>query len=303
MTTAGAGVAAGDGPRRVVEAPLVSPAADSGLLEVFRRRYLLRLLVRREVTARYSGSLLGLFWSYINPLSQFFIYYVVVGLLFQLHKDVQNFAIHMFAGLVVVHFFAETLNAGTRSIVRNRQVVQKMAVPREMFPAASMLVSLYHVIPQIVIMSVACLFLGWLPDPIGVAAGLLGMVLMATLGTALALVFSVANVYMRDISQAVSVLTNFIRFSVPMIYPYTMVEERFPGYTDLWLANPIAIAVLLLQRCFWVGTTDHPAVTAATELPPDLYQRGLVALGVSLVLLVIAQYIFAKYESKIPEML
>ena len=55
--------------QRLVDAPLASPAADSGLLEVFRRRYLLRLLVRREISARYQGSFLGLLWSYINPLS------------------------------------------------------------------------------------------------------------------------------------------------------------------------------------------------------------------------------------------
>jgi ABC-2 type transport system permease protein len=49
--------------QRVVEAPLAPPSANSGLLEVFRRRYLLSLLVRREISARYQGSFLGLFWS------------------------------------------------------------------------------------------------------------------------------------------------------------------------------------------------------------------------------------------------
>ncbi len=64
-----------------------------------------------------------------------------MGVLFGLHQDVQNFAIHMFCGLIIVHFFNETFNAGTRSIVRNKALVQKMAMPREMFPVASMLVS------------------------------------------------------------------------------------------------------------------------------------------------------------------
>ena len=73
-----------------------------------------------------------------------------------LHKDVENFAIHMFCGLIIVHFFNETFNAGTRSIVRNRQLVQKMAMPREMFPVASMLVSAFHIGPQLVILTVAC---------------------------------------------------------------------------------------------------------------------------------------------------
>src|SRR3954452_18909842 len=157
-------------PIRHVDAPLKSPATTTGLLEVFRRRYLLKLLVRREVSARYQGSFLGLLWSYVNPLTQFLIYYFVVGVLFNLHSDLQNFAIHMFCGIIIVHFFNETFNAGTRSIVRNKALVQKMAMPREMFPVASMLVSAYHVLPQLVILLIVCVSTGWTPDPAGVAA-------------------------------------------------------------------------------------------------------------------------------------
>src|SRR5262245_15905313 len=115
--------------RQIADVPLVSPSSTTGLLEVFRRRYLLRLLVRREISARYQGSVLGLLWSYVNPLSQFLIYYFVVGVIMGLHKNVENFAIHIFCGLIIVHFFNETVNAGTRSIVRNKGLVQKMALP------------------------------------------------------------------------------------------------------------------------------------------------------------------------------
>ena len=141
--------------RRRVDAPLRPPWAEQGLLEVFRHRYILTLLVRREIAARYQGSVLGLVWSYVNPLTQFFIYYFVMGILFGRAHRTEAFAIHVFAGLIIVHFFIETMNAGTRSIVRNKSLVQKMAVPREMFPVASMLVSLFHVGPQLVILLIA----------------------------------------------------------------------------------------------------------------------------------------------------
>ena len=114
-------------------APLATPSANQGLFEVFRRRYLLKLLVRREIAARYQGSFLGLLWSYINPLSQFFIYWFVIGYIMGTHKNVENFPVHIFAGLIVVHFFTETFNAGTRSIVRNKSLVKKMArAPRDL---------------------------------------------------------------------------------------------------------------------------------------------------------------------------
>jgi ABC-2 type transport system permease protein len=287
----------------VVDAPLAPPSANQGLLEVFRRRYLLRLLVRREISARYQGSFLGLLWSYINPLTQFFIYWFVMGYILGLHTNVENFGIHVYAGLIVVHFFTETFNAGTRSIVRNRALVKKMAVPREMFPVASMLVSLYHVGPQIVILVVACLAYGWVPDPGGLLAALLALAIIMVLGTALALLFSAANVFFRDFSSAVAILTNFVRFGVPMIYPYSLVDERFGEFARYYLWNPIADAVLLFQRAFWVGTTEDPEKLAQTDLPPNLFELGFMALGASLVLLVVAQLVFSRLENKIPERL
>ncbi len=286
---------------RVDELPWVDPAPRNGLLEVFRRRYLLRLLVRREISARYSGSFLGLLWSYINPLSQFAIYFVVIGLLLRLHEDVPNFAIHMFCGIILVHYFQETFNAGTRSIVRNKAIVRKMAMPNEMFPVASMLVSLYHVIPQLVILVIACLAYGWTPDLGGLAAVTLALAIIMVLGTSLALLFSAANVFFRDWSSFVNILTNLVRFSVPMIYPYSLVDERFGSVAPYYLLNPIANAVLLFQRAFWVGTTDDPEHLARTDLPDHLYTRGLAMLAFSLLFLLLSQMIFSRLESKIPE--
>ena len=282
-------------------APLKSPSADQGLLEVFRRRYLLRLLVRREINVRYSGSFLGLLWSYINPLSQLFIYWFVMQKI--IGRGSENFAVHVFSALVVVHFFTETFNSGTRSIVRNKALVRRMAMPREMFPVASMLVSLFHVGPQLVILTVVCLFYGWAPDPAGMGAMLLALGIIMVLGTALALMFSVANVFFRDFSSFVNILTNFVRFGVPMIYPYTLVAERFSGHTDLYLANPIADGVLLMQRAFWSGTTSDPEDVRLTQLPDHLFTRGFIALGASLIVLVVAQLVFTKFENKIPERL
>ena len=122
-------------------------------------------------------------------------------------------------------------------------------------------------------------------------------------GLALALVFSVANVFFRDFGKVVQTLTQFVTFSVPMIYPFTFVEQRFGAAAEYYLYNPVAVAVLLIQRCFWIGTTSDPAETAATNLPPNLYQLGGIMLGLSIVLLVIAQLWFSKLERRVPERL
>jgi ABC-2 type transport system permease protein len=294
--------------------PLAPPSSNNGLLAVFQRRYLLRLLVRREISARYQGSFLGLLWSYINPLSHFLVYWAVIGGILGLHKTVPNFPIHLFAGLIIVHFFTETFGAGTRSIVRNRSIVQKMPLPREMFPVATMLVSLYHVVPQIVILVVACVFSGWTPDLYGAVCMVIGIGMIMMIGTASALVFSVANVFFRDFGNIVNVMQMFVRFGVPMIYPYSTIHERFGHYAQYYLWNPLADAVLLFQRAFWVGTTAGPdshvpggyrtvAYTSAHDLPDHLILIGLGMLLIGAVMLVIAQLIFTRFENKIPERL
>jgi ABC-2 type transport system permease protein len=288
---------------RTVEGPLEPPSSHGGLVDVFRRHYLLRLIIRRELSARYQGSALGLLWSYINPLSQFLIYYVVIGILIGLHKNVPNFAIHMFCGILIVHFFNETFNAGTRSIVRNKSLVSRMALPREMFPVASMLVSAYHVGPQLVILLIASLGYGWTPDVVGVLALVLALAIIMILGTGLALLFAAANVFFRDFSNVVHILTNFVRFGVPMVYPYSIVHERFGAAAQFYLLNPIADAVLLIQRCFWVGSTDDPARTMREHIPDHLFGFGFLALGVSIVVLGIGQWVFSSLNRKIPERL
>jgi ABC-2 type transport system permease protein len=290
-------------PERVPDAPLVPPGGAGGLFDVFRRRYLLRLLVKKELAARYQGSFLGLLWSYVQPGVRFAMYFFVIGLVLGLHKDVENFGIHIFSAMVFVHYFTETFSSGTRSIVRNKALVRKMALPREMFPMAAMLVSAYHTIPQGLILLAGCLATGWTPDTEGMLAGLLGFSIFAVFGMGLALLFSAANVFFRDFSNVVQTLTQFTTFSVPMIYPYSKVADRFGEYAQYYLVNPMAEAVLLFQRGFWVGTTSDPDATVAEHMPANLFTLGFIHLGAALVLLGLAQLVFTRLENKIPERL
>ncbi len=291
----------------LADVPLVPSFGTGGLHDVFRRRYLLKLLVQKEIQARYNSSVLGLLWSYVMPLVRFAMYFFVLGIIIGLHKNVPNFAIHVFCGLVFVTFFTETFSAGTRSIVRNKAIVQKMAMPREMFPVASMIVSAVHAFPQAVILVIASIWLGWSPDATALGAGLLGFAVLALFGTGLALLFSACNVYFRDFGQFVSVLTIFTHWAVPMIYPYTRVSESPIGGTwweELYLADPLAEAVLLLQRAFWVPTClGQEECTGPGAMPDHLFTRGFVMLGVGMLFLLVCQWLFSRLESNFAERL
>ena len=287
--------------------PLVPASHNNGLLEVFRRRYLLRLLVHSTVQSRYQGTFLGWFWSYLQPAVQFCMYYFVFQVLIgRGGPDLYPFAIHLVCGMVIVHFFTETFNGGTRSLVNNRGLIVKLPMPRELFPVANMLVCLWQTAPMFMITVFVSVLLGWTPDPVGLLGALLAFLLIGTLGLSLALMFSVANVFFRDFGKVTQTLTQFTRFSVPMIYPYSLVAERFekvPFIADIYMLNPVAEAVLLMQRCFWLPLTNDPVATKAVGFPPDLWSRGVIMLLISLVALGLAQVWFSKLERRVPERL
>lgn len=297
-----------------VDAPLASPFAGGGLVDVFRRRYLLKLIVQKEIQARYQGSLLGLMWSYVQPLVRFSMYFFVIGLVLGLHKSVPNFAIHMFAAIVGVQFFTETFSSGTRSIVRNKAIVRKMAMPREMFPVAAVIVSAINAFPQLLILFVGSVAVGWRPDPGAVLAAVLGIAIITVFGTALALLFAGMNVFFRDFQNVVATFTLFTHWIVPMIYPFgklaTSGMGRNPVFYDLYLSNPLTVGVLLLQRAFWLPTTlgkkGYPTDIGDIgfpTLPHHLFLLGWAMLGLSLVFLVFCQRMFRRLEGKFAERL
>lgn len=281
--------------------PLRPPGDTTGLFGVFQRRYLLGLLVRKELRVRYQGSLVGLAWSYVKPLIRFFTYVLIVGYVIGL-RDTPMYPYHVFAGMVVVTVFTETLGAGTKSVVKNKSLVRKMNVPREMFPVASLLVTIYHSGPQYLILMVGCAIVGWSFSLTAVAAGLLSYAIVVTFSLAFGLAFSALNVWYRDIQNLVETISHLVRWTVPMIFPFMLIRDLTDGnwVEQVYLLNPVADAVLLAQRAFWVPVLDD---SDEYVMPDYLFERGLILLGASLFLVWGAQKLFTRLEVKFAERL
>lgn len=311
-------VMAGPQQVRFVDAELVSPAPKGGILEVLSKRYLLKLIVQRELASMYAGSLLGLMWSYIQPALRFALYYAVMGFILKLHDGFPFFAMHLFVGIVVVHYFSETWSGCTRSIWSNRGLVLKMRVPREIFPVASMVVAAYHTFPQVLVLVFCCLISGWHLTVSTALAGLLGVAILVTLSMGLGLVFAALNAMYRDYQNIVATLMTFAHFVVPMMYPFSRVYSIKAGHPilyEIYVANPLTQAVLMLQQTFWYALIDNPERRRSwcppgdrkcripIETPPDMWVRGLITLAICCVFVYFAQRFFKRYESKFPERL
>ncbi|WP_067459509.1 ABC transporter permease [Actinomadura macra] len=270
------------------------PGEDGGLRQTLRNKYLLRLLVRRELRARYKGSLLGLGWSYVRPAVTFSVYFFVVGVFLGMDKQVEDFPVYLFAGMVLINLFTETLHSTTRSVTGNAPLVRKVFLPRELFPTASALVSLVHFLPGMMILLGGAVAAGWRPSPTGLAAAALGFAIIVVLGLGLGLLCAAVNVFFRDLEQVVDISVIVITWSVPMIYPWTHVRTHAPGWVlDLYLANPLVSAVSLFQRAFWYSGTGGDFA-----FPPDLYVRAALSLGLSVLVFLAGHAVFARMQQR-----
>lgn len=282
-------------------AELVEPGRGAGLLDVVRHRFLLRLIVRQEMRVRYHGSVLGVLWSYVKPAVQFAVYFFALGVFLRLNRQLEDFAVYLFSGLVLLNFFGEAFSNGARSIVRSAPLVKKIYLPRELFPVASTWVAAIHLLPQVVVLMVGALLAGWRPSAGAVFSALLGFALVATLATGLGLLLAALNVFFRDVENLVDLLLVVVVWMSPVLYPWSFAQDEIKaGWLEqLYLANPLTIGAQLFQRAFWYagadGTPEQPAVD---ELIPDLFARGLIALALCGVVLALGQWAFTRLEGR-----
>lgn len=274
-------------------AGLVSPGHGGGLRDVVRSRFLLKLLVRKELKVRYRGSVLGLLWSYVKPGVQFIVFYLALGVFLGLNRGTENYAVYLFSGIILVNFFTEALGNAARSIVGNGSLIKKIYLPRELFPVASVWVSGVHFFPQLVILIIACVFSGWHPSLVQLLAAAGAFLLVALLATGLGLFFGAVNVYFRDSENIVDLLLMVVTWASPVLYVWTMVRSSLgQGFFFFYQMNPMTIGVEIFHYAFWYPTTSESA-----ELPPGLLALWLpVGLAVAAAVVLVGQFTFRRLE-------
>ncbi len=278
----------------LIPSGFTEPGRGAGLIDVFRRRYLLSLIIRKEVQVRYRGSVLGWLWSYVKPTAQFIVYFLALGIFLRLSGALDFYPIYLFSGLIVVNFFTEAFANGTRAIVDNGALIKKIFMPREMFPVASTIVSFINFLPQLLVTVVVCLFVGWRPQPLQLLGVVLGVLIIGLLATGLGMLFGAINVSFRDSQNLVDLILLIVLWASPVLYPWTTVRDNMPDWLlQVYLANPVTIAVELFHAGLWFPTTD-----GAFTLPPDLMLRGVGAMVFSLLVLFIGQLVFRRLEGR-----
>lgn len=296
--------------------PLKEARHAGGLVEVFRKRYLLWLLVRKEIKVRYQASALGLLWSYIQPIVRFCVYYFIAGLIIA-HKT-DNRALHIFSGMIMMQFFTTSMSAGAKAVVKNKTLIRKIYMPREMFPVASVAVTCYNVLPMYIVLIAGDFIYKWHPDVGALFSALLAFGIALIYGLGIAILLSAANVFVRDTTNVVEVINTVIRWTAPVIYTYSTIRPKLmdhPWINQVYISNPFNEAVMLNNRAFWITSFQSDTVPAnypnknpihygiATELPTHLFQRGIVIFLIGFVFVGISSWFFQRVEGRFADKL
>ena len=239
---------------------------------LWRNRQLIAQMTRREVMGRYNGSVMGLAWSFFNPVFMLVVYTFVFSVIFKSRWGVggeeskTQFAVVLFVGMIVHGLFAEVLNRAPGLILSNVNYVKKVVFPLEILPVIAMGATLFHSLISLSVLLIAfVMFNGYLHWTAMFTPLVLLPLVILTLG--LAWMLASLGVFLRDVGQTIGIITTVLMFLSPVFYPMTAVPERFRPFI---MANPLTFIIEQAREVLiwgrlpnWTGLGGYTLVAAA----------------------------------------
>jgi lipopolysaccharide transport system permease protein len=234
-------------------------------------RELIAQLTRREVLSRYRGSILGLAWSFFNPLLMLAVYTFVFSVVFKARWELKDesradFAIVLFAGLIIHGLFAECVNRAPGLILANVHYVKKVVFPLEILPLVAAGSALFHSAASVgVLLATQLVFhhaLAW-------TVVFLPIVLVPLLFAAMGITWFLSSigVYVRDVGHTTGIFTTVLLFLSPVFYPLDALPEN---YRIFLLLNPLTFVIGGARRVLiwgqapdWAGLMLYSAASFA----------------------------------------
>lgn len=257
------------------------------LKELYRYRALIWNLVVRELKARYRGSMLGFFWSFLNPLLLTTVYTLVFSV--YLRFGMEDYVVHLMSGLLPWLWFSSSLLESSGSILAGGNLIKKILFPAEVLPLVVVLangINFLLSLPILLLFVMAFKALGF-----GVSIGIslisvpvvICIQLIFTVG--LGFMVSALCVHYRDIQHVLGNLLTLWFFLTPIIYPITQVPERFRFMVNL---NPVAPLIFAYQDIFYHGKF------------PSFSQLSIVAI-MAIFTYTVGSTVFEKYRGTFAE--
>jgi lipopolysaccharide transport system permease protein len=221
-------------------------------------RQLISQMCKREVIGRYKGSMLGLLWSFFNPVFMLIVYTFVFSEIFKSkwgggssNGSKTEFAVVLFVGMIVQTLFSEMLNRAPSLILSNVNYVKKVVFPLEILTIVALGSTLFHsLISMTVLLLAFVVFNGYLQWTVIFIPFVLIPIIILTAG--LSWILSALGVFLRDIGQTIVIITTVLMFMAPVFYPITAVPESF---RPIIMANPLTF---IIEQAREVLIWGHP---------------------------------------------
>ena len=239
---------------------------------LWTNRQLIARMGQREIIGRYKGSAMGLAWSFITPLFMLAIYTFVFSVVFQARwgtseESKTQFAVVLFAGLIVHTLFSDVINRAPQLVLGNVNYVKKVVFPLEILPVVQLLSATFHALVSVAVLIAAQLvFQGSLP----ITALLLPVVLLPFLLLTLGLAWCLASlgVFVRDVGQTINLITSVMLFMSPVFFPV----QSLPPALQPWMhLNPLTFVIEQVREVVvwgrlpdWQGLAVYSLASIAT---------------------------------------
>jgi lipopolysaccharide transport system permease protein len=258
----------------------------SGFRELWRYRELLYFMVWRDLKVRYKQTLLGLAWAVIQPLMTTLIFFLLFGKLAKMPSEGFPYPLFTYLGMMAWTYFAGSMNYASNSLVNNSALISKVYFPRLILPISGV----FSLLPDFIIASAVGIGMMFYFNITPTWSILLWPVLtipMILVVLGISLILSALNVRYRDIKYVIPFLIQSWLFMTPVIYPTSIIPERF---RFLILLNPMT------------GIIDAFRATALPGKELEIIPLG-ISLGIGLLVFFIGLTIFNRAEREFADII
>ena len=208
--------------------------------ELYNYREMIVSLVKKDLRGRYKGSVLGFLWTFINPLFQLIIYTIVFSTIMRMGID--KFYMFLFVALVPWIFFNACLQQGATSIMDNKEMVKKIYFPRLVLPLSFVTSCFVNMLLSFAVIFAVIFVTGFGVNFVALLFLPLIMLIEYILALGIAFITSACTVYVRDLQHILSIVGLGWMYLTPVVYPSSMVPEKYLTLFNLNPMTPIIMA-------------------------------------------------------------
>ena len=265
----------------------------NNLRQLPRYRGLIQSLVSRELKARYRGSVLGFFWSFVNPLLLLLVYTFVFAYVMPPPKEINNYALFLFCGVLPWTWFSASLLESSSVLITGGNLIKKVMFPAEILPIVTVLSNLVHFLLGLPILIAFLIYFDAPVEPAELPWFPIAIVIQLLLTIGLALILSALTVHFRDLRDILGNVMTLWFFATPIIYYWRDAPAGIRRFLNL---NPFTHLAITYQEILF-----FPADHASAGGPPG-HWKWLVALGVgSIGLFLFGYFLFDRLRDSFAE--